>query len=358
MPAFNLPINSTSFGSISIGLLRYCFENKIEFDHLLPIGQINADNNELTKDFVIWLQNKINGSLTNHKRSIPVFKLWHLNGSLESFSNDQTLLTFYELDSPTDVEMNIISNQKKVLVTSSYTKNVLNLNGAENVEKIPLFFDKYNFVKIPSKILPFNRITFNVVGKFEKRKQHERIIKLWIKKFGNNPNFALNCAIYNPFLSPEDNQKIWMHLVEGKKYFNVNFLGFMPKNNLYNDFLNSGDVVIGCGTEGWGLPEFHSVALGKHAVLLDCCGYKEWANENNSVLIKPNGKEPVYDGMFFHPNQPYNQGNIFTFSEKDFYEAIDKVILKVKTNKENIEGYDLQNKFSVDKTLNEIFKYL
>ena len=53
--------------------------------------------------------------------------------------------------------------------------------------------------------------------------------------------------------------------------------------------------------------EFHSVAMGKHSVTLNASGYKQWANEENSVLVNPSGKVPVYDGMFFHEGQPYNQ---------------------------------------------------
>ena len=71
---------------------------------------------------------------------------------------------------------------------------------------------------------------------------------------------------------------------------------FMPKNAVYNDYLNSGDIVIGMsGGEGWGLPEFHSVGLGKHAVMLNATAYKEWATSENSVLLEPSGKIEVYD---------------------------------------------------------------
>ena len=53
-----------------------------------------------------------------------------------------------------------------------------------------------------------------------------------------------------------------MKSCKGKEYFNINFLGMMQKNSLYNDFLNSGNIVLGMsGAEGWGLPEFQSVVL-------------------------------------------------------------------------------------------------
>ena len=51
----------------------------------------------------------------------------------------------------------------------------------------------------------------------------------------------------------------------------------MPTNTAYNDYLNSGDIIIGMsGGEGWGLPEFHSVALGKYGIILNAHAYKEF----------------------------------------------------------------------------------
>ena len=76
--------------------------------------------------------------------------------------------------------------------------------------------------------------------------------------------------------------------MQGEKPFNVSFFGFMAKNDLYNDFLNSGDIILSMsGGEGWGLPEFHSVAMGKHSVVLNASLNKEWANEKIRYLLTP-----------------------------------------------------------------------
>ena len=109
-----------------------------------------------------------------------------------------------------------------------------------------------------------------------------------MKKYGNNKDYVLQCAISNPFLKQEDFSRLLNDILEGKSYFNVNFLGSMQKNSLYNDYLNSSNIILGVsGGEGWGLPEFQSVALGKHAVVLNATGYKSWANDENSVLLEP-----------------------------------------------------------------------
>lgn len=349
----NLPINSVSFGQCSIAILRELFKKNLN-PCIFPIGQPDGSSQEISKEFGDWINQCINKAICDHKRKNPILKLWHLNGSLESFSERQTLMTFYELDNPTQHELNIVRNNEKVIVTSNYTKQIFEENGLSNIYYVPLGFDSYNFNKKDKKYFKDDRIVFNVLGKFEKRKQHEKVIKSWIKKYGNNPDYFLQCAIYNPFLSQQENEEIVKRLFDNKNYFNIQFLGFMPQNALYNDFLNSASIVIDMGTEGWSLPSFHSVAMGKHGVLLNCAGIKEWATEENSSLINPNGKIPCYDGKFFVYGQPFNQGNIFDFDEEEFLDGCEKAIKKVKTNPINEKGLELQKEFTFSKTLEKI----
>ena len=133
----------------------------------------------------------------------------------------------------------------------------------------------------------------------------------------------------------------------------------MQKNSLYNDFLNSGNIIIGMsGGEGWGLPEFQSVALGKHAVILNATAYKEWATPENAVLVEPNGKTEAYDGVFFKKGSPTNQGNIYTFDEGDFIEGCEKAIERYKSNPVNTEGLKIQEDFTYSKTVDSIMEVM
>ena len=133
----------------------------------------------------------------------------------------------------------------------------------------------------------------------------------------------------------------------------------MKTNAEYNDFLNSANIVIGMsGGEGWGLPEFQSVALGKHAVMLNAHAYKDWANRVNSVMIDPLSKIEVYDDLFFKKGQPFNQGKIFDFNEDDFIEGCEEAIKRVKSNPVNEEGKKLQTKFSYENTVDELLKLI
>lgn len=361
--ALNIPINSLSFGNCSLAICRELFKRGLE-PSIFPIGQPDVSTQtNLSQEFGNWLNRCINKALKTHKRNISTVKLWHLNGSLESFSNKQILLTFLETDQITPEEKNIIDNQYKVLVTSKYTKQVMIDYGCLNIEYCPLGFDSDNFKVLNKTYFTDNRISFGLMGKLElKRKAHAQIIKIWIKKYGNNPKYYLNCALWNPFLSPEQNQNIINQVMgessNGQKIWNVQFLGFMKTNAEYNDFLNSNDIILAGGNESWGLPEFHSVALGKHAVVLNVNGYKSWANEDNSILISPNGKAPCYDNIFFHPNQPFNQGNFYTFSDEDFIQGCEQAIKRVEKNRVNTEGLKLQQEFTWNKTVDIILNEL
>ena len=137
----------------------------------------------------------------------------------------------------------------------------------------------------------------------------------------------------------------------GKHFWNVNPVNWVPTNEAYNDFLNSNNIVLAMsGGEGWGLPEFHSVALGKHAVVLNAHSYKDWATDDNSVLIPPFDKISSVDGVFFRKGAPYNQGNIFSWDEDLFIAGCESVIERYKSNPINKAGLKLQQDFTYEKT--------
>lgn len=355
----NLPINNVSFGQISSLILRSLFLRKKDI-RLLPISNIDlSSQSDLSQEFIDWVQKSVNDSLPHLSRKDKIFKLWHINGSFESFTEKQVLLSFYELDAPTKVEVNTVKNNYKVLFSSEETVNLYRNLGCNNVDYLPLAFDKYNFSVVNKTYFSDDRIVFNLVGKLEKRKHHLKIIQLWANKFGNNRKYSLQCAIFNPFMKPEDQTGLISHALNGKQYFNINFLPFMNQNKIYNDFLNSGNIIIGMsGGEGWGLPEFHSVAMGKHGVIMNAHGYKSWADKKNSVLVESSSKTECYDGVFFHKGTPYNQGNIYDFEPDSFISACEEAIKRTEAKKVNEDGLLLQDKFNVDNLIDRIYNYL
>ncbi len=355
--SFNLPLNSTSLGQVSLSLLRELFNRKLSIN-LFPIGAIDLNTQKQDQEFFQWLQNSIVTAGKEHNKNTPTFKLWHINGSLESYSNKQVLLSFYEVDSPTATEINIIKNNDKVLFSSNYSVSLFKSLGLNNVEFLPLAFDSTHFKTSTKKNI--NGIQFGIFGKLEpQRKRHLKTIALWAKKYGNNPNYSLNCAIFNHFIDPNVQSQIIAQALNGQKYFNINFLNYMPSNEMYNDLLNNTDIVLAMsGGEGWGLPEFQSVALGKHCVGLNAHAYKEWMDKDNTVLIQPNGKIPCYDNIFFKEGLEFNQGSIFDWDEKEFLDGLDVVEARFRNNPVNKEGLKLQEKFTYSKMIDSILNIM
>ena len=356
---FNLVVNPVSFGQVSTAILRELKKRNQQII-LSPIAnQVDLSAQPEDPEFQQWIDQAVNSFTRNHSRDNRIFKLWHLNGSMESFSNEQVLFSFYELDDPTREELNIIKNNYKVIFSCSETVAKFQSLGCKNVDYMPLAFDDTNFYKTDKNYFTDDRITFTIVGKFESRKNHEKMVRAWLKKYGNDRRYSLQCAMWNPFLKPEQNNQIAQGLMGGQNYFNVVFSGYMHKNEMYNDFLNSSDVVLGMsGGEGWGLPEFQSACLGKHAVLLNASAYKDWANEENAVLVEPSGKRDVYDGVFFHKGQPYNQGQIYDFNEDDFISGCEEAISRVKTSRVNTAGEKLKEQFTYSKMVDSILEVM
>ena len=349
----NAPINGLSFGNVSVNILRELFKKNIDLV-FFPIGdkaEMDAYD-KIDPDFVKYLQSATNDRYSKISKDIPSLKLWHIFGSETRYSKNQSLFTFHEVSEVTNIEKNLLKLQDNIFVSSNYTKNIFNLNGLDNVTHVPLGFD--NDFQITNKTYLQDKIHFGILGKFENRKNTARIIKSWLKLFGNKPEYQLSCAITNPFLDKARFQNELLKVLEGKNYNNLNFVPHMQTNSEVNDFLNSIDIDLGglSGAEGWNLPSFNASALGKWSVVINATAHKDWATNDNSILIEPSSLKDCYDDVFFKKGQSFNQGQFFDISDQEMDDAILKSLSYAKTP--NPEGLKLQKQFTYEKTVETI----
>ena len=349
----NAPINALSFGNVSVNILRELHKKNIDLV-FFPIGdkaELEAYD-KIDLSFVKYLQSATNSRYEKINKDIPTLKLWHIFGSETRYSKNQSLFTFHEVSEVTSVEKNLLNLQDRIFVSSNYTKNIFELNGVENITYVPLGFDP-DF-HITDKIYLEDKIHFGLLGKFESRKNTARIIKAWLKLFGNNSKYQLSCAITNPFLDKAKFQNELLKTLEGKQYNNLNFVPYMQTNSEVNDFLNSIDIDLGglSGAEGWNLPSFNATALGKWSVVMNATAHKDWATSDNSILIEPSSLKDCYDDIFFKKGQAFNQGQFFNISDEEMENAILKSVSYAK--KPNPEGLKLQKEFTYEKTVETI----
>ena len=349
----NAPINGLSFGNVSVNILRELFKKNIDLV-FFPIGdkaEMDAYD-KIDPDFVKYLQSATNDRYSKISKDIPSLKLWHIFGSETRYSKNQSLFTFHEVSEVTNIEKNLLKLQDNIFVSSNYTKNIFNLNGLDNVTHVPLGFD--NDFQITNKTYLQDKIHFGILGKFENRKNTARIIKSWLKLFGNKPEYQLSCAITNPFLDKARFQNELLKVLEGKNYNNLNFVPYMQTNSEVNDYLNSIDIDLGglSGAEGWNLPSFNATALGKWSVVINATAHKDWATKDNSILIEPSSLKDCYDDVFFKKGQSFNQGQFFDISDQEMDDAILKSLSYAKTP--NPEGLKLQKQFTYENTVETI----
>jgi len=340
------PLNQLSFGNVSFNFLREFFKAGIEIAYF-PIGNIDLTSFKVPNQFVDWLNHSMNHRHDALNKDLTTLKLWHLNGSDQLRSRRQYLLTFYECNSPTNIEKNIAKMQDKTFFSSEFAKDQF-----DGSDTFSLGLDE-DFHATEKKYMQ-DVIHFGLCGKFEKRKHTEKIIKTWLKKYGNNNKYLLSCCITNPFFKPEDMQKIIANLTEGKHYSNINFLPWLKTNTEVNDFLNAIDIDLTglSGGEGWNLPAFNATALGKWSIVLNGTAHKEWASKDNSILVQPNGEQSVQDGVFFKENDSFNQGTFLTFDENELISAMEKS--ETLAGQFNMCGSIMGQKFTYKKSLDEI----
>lgn len=351
----NAPFNSLSFGNVSYNILKELLKRDIDLS-IFPISN-NVDFSafDVDQSFQEKVKSLIHNRFFGIKKDTPCIKLWHLNGSENKITENNLLYTFYECNSPTVAEKSIARLQKHIVFSSSYAKNSFEDVGVE-CSNVPLGFDEdFKEDDEVSKMVG-DKIHFGLCGKWEKRKHTEKIIKAWIKKYGGNPKYLLSCLVVNPFFKPEMMNQIVGNALGGKKVWNVNFLPHLKTNKEVNHYINSIDIELAglSGAEGWNLPAFNSACLGKWPIVLNATSHKDWANNKNSILLQPSGKEKIYDGAFFNEGQDFNQGEKYCFDEDELIAKFEEAEKLAKTK--NTEGKKLKKEFSYSKTVDSFLK--
>jgi hypothetical protein len=349
------PLNSLSFGNVSINILREFYKLDLDIG-LFPIGNVDFSAFKISEDFKQYLQKSIDNSYSALSKKTPSLKLWHFSGGEDRKSNCQNLFTFYECSEPTDIEVAIAKSQDKVIVSSNYALESFKQKGCDNFVFVPLGFDQ-DFHKTDRTYL--KGVThFGLMGKFEKRKNTAGIIKAWLGKYGNNNKYQLSCCITNPFFKPEQMNEIINSVLEGKRYSNINFLPRLKTNEEVNELLNAIDIdLTGLSyAEGWNLPSFNATCLGKWSIVSNATSHKDWATEENSILVECDSHIDSHDGAFFISGQSFNQGSFPSYSENAMLEAFEKAEKRLAEQPVNTNGIKLGEQMTYANTAQKILQ--
>ncbi len=353
------PYNSLSFGQITYGITKELFARNTDLLIYPKMGQVDlAAFDTISEPFKHKFQYATQNGFKQFDPNIPSLQIWHINGAQYKLSRRNFLLTFHETSQITEEEKNILNSFDKIFVTSTYSKNIMENYGVTvPIIYTPMGTDVEQYHKLNKKYYDDPITCWGIIGKAENRKKTKQAIQGWCSQFAGNPAHRLHLFVQNPFLTDKMNA-IYADIFEGKPQPpNVIINGFQQQNSLINDAINSFDIIIDMsGAEALSLPSLIAVSLGKHAVVHNCTAMKDWANAENSVLVESSGMEPVYDGIFFQPGQPFSQGNIYTWDQKDYAAALQTALSRVKANKVNEAGKLLADKYSFKNGVDIILK--
>ena len=349
------PINSLSFGNVSVNILREFHKLNLNIG-LFPIGNVDLSTFEVSEDFKQYLQKAIDNRYLLLSQKSPSLKLWHFSGGDDRKSHCQNLFTFYECSDPTDIEVSIAKSQDKVIVTSNYALNLFKQKGCDNFVFAPLGFDQ-DF-HITNRTYLKDVVHFGLMGKFEKRKNTAGIIKNWLEKYGNNNKYQLTCCITNPFFKPEQMNEIINGVLGGKRYSNINFLPYLKTNQEVNQLLNAIDIdLTGLSyAEGWNLPSFNATCLGKWSIVSNATSHKDWATDENSILVECDSYVDSHDGAFFLSGQSFNQGNFPAYSDEAMIEAFERAEKRLAEQPVNTAGIKLGEQMTYAVTAQKIIE--
>ena len=357
-----IALNRLSIGQVSFNILRELYRRKIQCV-LFPIGNVDLSAYKVDPTFGAWISHSVNTRYTKLDRKLPSLRIWHINQSESKLTDRQFLFTFHETDSPTNEEVNLVNQQEHTFFSSSWSVDNFATYGANNVSFVPLGLDS-DFEVIPHRLVSEDITHWILVGKWEKRKNSELIVKTWIKHYANNPAHQLTLCVDNPFYQKQtcgfDMNDVYCSAFQSRdwqksKPFNVNVLPPIKTNVEMNQLYNSADIDLSgfSRAEGVGIPSFTVTALGKWSIVTNCTGHKDWATEENAILVEPNQTEQCYDGVFFNQGQTFSQGNNYLFTEDQLFQAMKKALSKAKTP--NPMGRKLSN-ITYQHTVDEILK--
>ena len=178
-----VPINRVSFGNVSFNIIRELYKREYPIG-IFPIGEPDFSAFDINDGLKKYIEDAVNNRFDFLKKDIPSFKLWHLNGSENRKTRSQYLFTFYECSQPTTFESAIAAAQDHVFFSSNDAKDHFTRVGVKNTSFVPLGLDE-DFKQTGKDYLS-DTIHFGLMGKFENRKHTQKIIRAWLKKYGNN----------------------------------------------------------------------------------------------------------------------------------------------------------------------------
>jgi len=352
MIILNAPINQLGYGIASLNILREL--SKLTDVCLIPIGQPDVTNQEDANLCQQALDNR-----KHHLIDLPCVKIWHQHDMKRLTGHKGKMIGFpiFELDTFTDQEKQELNSVDSLIVCSKWAQSVIKNNNIHvPTTVVPLgvdteLFRPWSLDSIrPAK--PKDKTIFFNCGKWEIRKGHDVLIKVWDKFSQKHDNVELWMMCDNPFNTPQE-KSYWESL------YNRPNIKLIPRvetqEEVYNIMSKTDCGIFPSRAEGWNLELLEMMACGKRVITTNYSAHTEFCNSDNSYLVEIDGLEPAFDTKWFHGHG--NWAEITDFQEECLVNHMEQVILD-KSNALSTDGVETAKKLTWANTAKEILDYV
>lgn len=293
--SINAPINSVSYGIVSLNILREL--NKRHKVSLFPIGGFEVEQQDVQL---------INDTLKNAEEfdyNSPCLRIFHQHALHEMPRCSERIgYPIFELDTFTAREKHSLMSCDKLVVASHWAKDICEKNGIN----IPISVAPLG-VNSEFSATPFREDKFVVgnIGKWEFRKGHDLIPLIFAEALGEFDDVELHMLAHNRFAGPEINKE-WEDYYKSKLGNKVVFHGRYDQHSSIPQVINNCHVgLYPSRAEGWNMPALETLACGRHLIINNYSASTEFANKDNAFLVQPSGMEVAEDGFFFQSGIGY-----------------------------------------------------
>jgi glycosyltransferase involved in cell wall biosynthesis len=346
------PIGKTGYGITSLNILKNLSKQDIEIS-FFPIGSNIELNSEDEKGlFQQFLQNA-----ETFDRSAPCLKIWHQHDLAARIgSGDYYCFPFFETDKLKNKEIHNINSCDYIFTASNWGKKILLENNIKiPITVAPLGVDTSVF-KSPEKIKINNgNYIFFHIGKWEKRKSQDFLLKAFELAFDENDKVELWLLPKNPFLSQEE-ENAWFSLVDNNKLKDkIKIIDRLPNQYAVAEFIYYGDCgVFLSRAEGWNNEILESMALDKPIIATNYSAHTEYLNANNSLMVEIDELEEAIDNKWF-----FGDGKWAKLGDNEMAQTIDHMRMVYKNDiRTNPAGLETAQKYSWENTASVISQTL
>jgi len=322
------PINNLGYGIHASNIIKSLIENGQEVN-LTTIGQIQSD----PYFEIYWKEAEKNKEKFNS--SNPSVFIFHDEHSMQATGKPLLTFSVFETTKLKTMSLETLNNGPTtgILVTTKKHKDLLStFIKNKKIHVVNEGVDDCLFNTIPvDKFIETNKFTYITIGKKEKRKNTDIILKTFIDKM-KDKNVALISHTFNHFIHnlpdhPFRNLNCWSginplkygfeykgfngkaHKFTNNKcdiYFTIPTIPISMMPSLYHS-ANIG-IQISRG-EGWDLGLMEMLACGVPSIATDCLGHSEYLEHKDlptiqsDLYLKSFASEIAIDDIWFKGNQ-------------------------------------------------------